>query len=405
MSEIALRGTEWERILDASRNSVEYGAGSVAELIKKFSKVFKLLGFNSEVVYPESWTSVKALSKVYGWSEGYVKGVLSKKFGDPDEFVADVRGLLEKVSKAVGKPRAYYAILKMDGDNMGKVISGKRGMLGVEAYLETTSNVENFKKPVTPPVHQTITRSLAGGDDVLALLPPDRAVEVAFRLQGEFREDWDGFDYLQGRTRSMSGGILIVHYKEPLYHAYSLVSGLEHLAKESGRNALAIGYLTHSGSYYRVVVNWDVFEGEALKKLLELLGEEDKLSTKFIYEVMTDIERWPERPEAITELFKFELGRHSKLSGEERVEVLKMFHEVTRHVRPVSLPKETFETFADAITVNPEHQSRAGDWPEVLFKVAEKKDVPPGEVAKVMKEQLRGALLLLKILREMGVGS
>ncbi len=426
VSEVALRGTEWERILDASRNSVEYGAGSVAELIKKFLKVFKLLGFNSEVVYPESWTSVKALSKVYGWSESYVKGVLSKKFGDPDEFVADVRGLLEKVSKAIGKPRAYYAMLKMDGDNMGKVISGKRGMLGVEAYLETTSNVENFKKPVTPPVHQTITRSLskfavekvgdavrtgrgelilAGGDDVLALLPPDRAVEVAFRLQGEFREDWDGFDYLQGRTRSMSGGILVVHYKEPLYHAYSLVSGLEHLAKELGRNALAIGYLTHSGSYYRVVVNWDVFEGEALKKLLELLGEEDRLSTKFIYEVMTDIERWPERPEAVAELFKFELGRHSKLSGDERVEVLKMFHEVAGHVRPISLPKETFETFADAITVNPEHQSRTVEWPEVLVKVAEKKGVPLEDVAKVMKEQLRGALLLLKILREMGVGS
>jgi len=428
VSEVALRGTEWERILDASKNGVAYGTGKVAKLVERLSEVFELLGFNSELVYPESWTSVKSLAKVYGWDEEYVKNALSHKFRNPDRFVEDVRKLLNEVQSEIGAPRVYYTILKMDGDNMGKVISGKKGMREVTAYLETSGNgVENFKKPVTPPVHQAITRSLskfavekvrktvasgrgevilAGGDDVLALLPTDRGVETAFKLQKEFREDWDGFDYLQGRTRSMSAGILVVHYKEPLYYAYQLVSGLEHLAKESGRNALTIGYLAHSGSYHTVVLNWESLEGDTIKELLSLLGEgEKKLSTKFIYEVMMDIERWPDKPEAVLELFKFELGRHSRMGKAEVEEVLGMFYELAGHIRPTGIPEETLERLRDAIVVDPERNLRNRQWPEGLIETARRNGLDERTVAKVMKEQLRGALLLLKILREMGVGS
>lgn len=428
VSEVALRGTEWERILDASRNGVTYGTGKLAKLVDTLSEVFELLGFNSEVVYPEGWTSVKSLAKVYGWEEEYVREALSHKFGDPDGFVDEVRRLLNEVQGEIGAPRAYYTILKMDGDNMGKVISGKKGMREVTAYLEARGDgVGDFKKPVTPPVHQAITRSLskfavekvreavasgrgevilAGGDDVLALLPADRAVETASKLQNEFRKDWDDFDYLQGKTRSMSAGILVVHYKEPLYHAYQLVSGLEHLAKESGRNALAIGYLAHSGSYHTVVLNWEALEGDTIKKLLSLLGEgEEKLSTKFIYEVMMDIERWPDDPGAIMELFRFELGRHSKMSRTSVEEVLTLFRKLARHVRPTGVPDEVLEGIRDAIVIDPEKGASDVEWPGGLVKRSLEMGVDESTVARVMKEQLRGALLLLKILREMGVGS
>ncbi len=427
VSEVALRGTEWERILDAARNGVSYGTEKVAELVDILSGVFEILGFNSEVVYPESWASVKALAKVYGWEEEYVRKALSGRFGDPDRLVERVRRLLLEVQGEVGSPKSYYTMLKMDGDNMGKVISGKRGMKEVSAYLEVTSSVEGFRKPVTPPVHQAVTRSLskfavekvrtivtsgrgevilAGGDDVLALLPTNRAIGVAFKLQEEFRRDWEGFDYLQGKTRSMSGGLLVVHYKEPLYHAYNLVSELEHLAKESGRNALAIGYLTHSGSYYRIVLNWDALGSETLEKLLSLLGEgEKKLSTKFIYEVMMDIARWPDDPGAIMELFRFELGRHSTMGRDEREEVLRMFSEIAMHVRPLGVPEDVLEKLAEAIVIDPEGKGGIGEWPGGLVKLAEEKGVETSTVAMVMKEQLRGALLLLKVLREMGVGS
>ena len=428
VSEVALRGTEWERILDAARNGVTYGTGKVAKLVEKLSDVFELLGFNSELVYPEGWMSVKSLAKVYGWDEEYVGEVLSRRFGNSERFVEDIRKLLDEVQKEIGAPRVYYAILKMDGDNMGKVISGKKGMREVKAYLEARGNgVGDFKKPVTPPVHQAITRSLskfavekvsrtvksgrgevilAGGDDVLALLPTDRAVETAFRLQKEFRTDWDGFDYLQGRTRSMSAGILVVHYKEPLYYAYQLVSGLEHLAKESGRNALAIGYLAHSGTYHTVVINWEALEGDPVWKLLSLLGEgKEKLSTKFLYEVMMDIERWPDRPEAVLELFKFELSRHSTMDRESVDGVLRMFLELAGHIRPTSVPGETGEKLVDAIIVDPEKGPGDRKLPGDLIDAAGRRGLDEATVAMVMKEQLRGALLLLKILREMGVGS
>ncbi len=350
----------------------------VGALYRQLNGLFEELGPNSEVLYIENLQDMKALAKIYGTKEddNRLKGV----------DIESIRDAVEKLSGLIGEPPKYYAILKMDGDHMGKVISGSKAVKPLREY--SLGNAPGIPRPVTPPIHIAITRSLsrfavgkvpeesrgknaellyAGGDDVFALVPTDVSVELAHRLQGHFRTDWEKrkekdkkeetetFEPLQGHTRSMSAGLLVVYYKEPLYSAVRRVNELEHLAKESGRNALAIGYLKHSGSYYRIAVNWRLFDGlknrgcekddenhaEEIPPLQSLLGEltkdEKGLSNRIIYEIAEGVNTWPNDTGAVVNLLKYELMRHSNYREEEREQEvfnrLVEFLWVARHVR------------------------------------------------------------------------
>ena len=352
----------------------------VDALYKQLKGLFEELGPNSEVFYVENHLSTKALAKLYGTDENdeRLSGV----------NLEGIRDAVKKVAGLIGEPPKYYAILKMDGDHMGKVISGAKAVKPLSEC--SLGNAPSIPRPVTPPIHIAITRSLsrfavekvpeesrgknaellyAGGDDVFALAPTDRATELANNLQSHFRTDWNDFEPLQGHTRSMSAGLLVVYYKEPLYSAVRRVNELEHMAKESGRNALAIGYLKHSGSYYRIVTNWRLFEGlrgkgceedkenhaeeiPPLQSLLKELRKDKKgLSNRIIYEIGEGVNTWPNDAGAILYLLRYELMRHSNYGENEKErEVFNRLAEflwVARHIRVKVNEKELEEMGLD----------------------------------------------------------
>jgi len=120
----------------------------------------------------------------------------------------------------------YYAILLMDGDNMGKLVSGEiLGAIWRNAIqqslvkkLEGSSNIEssykdawkkflNTKRLLTPAIHEAISESLsdfalycvapivaeyqgklvyAGGDDVCAFLPLNTALEATLKIRDAY---------------------------------------------------------------------------------------------------------------------------------------------------------------------------------------------------------------------------
>ncbi|NJE10071.1 type III-B CRISPR-associated protein Cas10/Cmr2 [Thermococcus sp. MAR1] len=403
VSEVAIRKNErlwqlWKRLTSNESNP---------NLFENLKRLFKALGRNSEVFYIENVSSVESLAKVYGISVDELENIFQTKGIALDKL----RNEVEAIKKEYGEPPKYYAILKMDGDNMGKLISGTKGMKKLSEYPNTEDipNVPDVTKPVTPAIHVAITRSLsrfavetvpngverhkgetilAGGDDVLAFLPTNTVIKCAHELQEKFRTNWDGFHHLQGSTRSMSAGILVVHYKEPLYHAYELVGELEHLAKESGRNAIAIGYLTHSGNFYSVVVNWDIFSDDSeLWKLLGTLG--DEMSTRLIYEIFEDIEHWPDDPDAIESLITYEFKRHVKTNVEELV---RAFLWTASHIR-VGNNEKVLEKLAIDPMYGDVYYGLRGSvsfWQQNFN-------------GKIMREQLKNAAMLLRILRKMGV--
>ena len=266
---------------------------------------------------------------------------------------------------------------------------------------------------------------LAGGDDVLALLPTDTAIKAAYKLQETFRIDWDRFSYLQGKTRSMSAGLLVAYYKEPLYHVYDLASDLEHLAKESGRNAIAIGYLTHSGNFYRVVANWEVFsEDSPLWKLLSRIVEDNEekpgdftISSRFIYELFEDVENWPNDPEAIEQLLRFEVGRHVKVKNKDKKKetiewILRDILWIASHIRvSVNVDDYAKERIMELLSINPEKGDLLSKdrgslefWKTLkgeLEKTPDGLNSPKELVGEVMKKQLRDTAMLFRILRRM----
>jgi len=239
----------------------------------------------------------------------------------------------------------------MDGDRMGALLMGD-DMKTADEYLHprvlgfVSDNVQEkarvTKRLITPSTHAAISRSLknfsvdyatriiedgkgeliyAGGDDVLALLPTDTAFTTALKLKETFSMSWDEWPLLPGRT--MSAGLLIVHYKHPLYDALDRVRALEGKAKRLGRNAFTVGYLSRSGSYYEATLGW-----EGLQKVKPVLRRilQNEGSKRFIYHVFEEIDGVPPEEGAIKAFLKFESIRH--LNGDlsnELMEALPYF--------------------------------------------------------------------------------
>ena len=120
----------------------------------------------------------------------------------------------------ISKPRKYFAVLMMDGDEMGKWLSGDKMPEYQDVLHPTTKDALNSleqqdwkdilqnQRLMSPAIHGFISKALgdfslklvrhiveklhpgklvyAGGDDVLALLPLDSVLEVARELRAAF---------------------------------------------------------------------------------------------------------------------------------------------------------------------------------------------------------------------------
>jgi len=206
--------------------------------------------------------------------------------------------------KRLGPPPAYYAILMMDGDRMGRWLSGEMSpkveqVLHPEAlaYFKQLNDprVEpglQALRPLGPARHAAISEALAnfalhvvpqivtqhhgmliyaGGDDVLAMMPATEAVACACQLRLAFRGDPQvnggarpGY-YQAGRrellmmgpTATASCGLAVVHYKEDLRFALQQARRAEKAAKDAGRDALQIAVCRRSGEHTMVLCPWE----------------------------------------------------------------------------------------------------------------------------------------------------
>lgn len=202
----------------------------------------------------------------------------------------DFQGILDFLRENDINPSRYYAILQMDGDNMGKWLKGEFNPKIEDTIHDKTKDAliqfseredkEKLQKilcsnhPTSPSIHQAFSRRLsefalehvrkiveynhfgkliyAGGDDILAFLPIEEVLRCAHELQKAFE------DVLSPKA-SMSAGILIVHHKYPLYLALRKVSEAEKKAKEVyGKNSFCIVFMAHSGEERECGGNWEL---------------------------------------------------------------------------------------------------------------------------------------------------
>jgi CRISPR-associated protein Cmr2 len=159
--------------------------------------------------------------------------------GNREAGRARLLGALRKLEEHIdGRAENFYAVLLMDGDSMGALI----GQYGPGAV---TGALTKFATAVPGIIAERDGVCVyAGGDDLLALLPLDRALNAASEAHRLYAESFG-----TGIPATVSAAIVYAHYhctfSRVLSHAHKL---LDDVAKDrTGRDSLAIGVLKPGG--------------------------------------------------------------------------------------------------------------------------------------------------------------
>lgn len=193
---------------------------------------------------------------------------------DESQFAGLKRALRVLHKANDGPPSPYYAVLALDGDSMGKKIDGCKIK---EAHTQFSADVNTFADGVRATVkEQNGFTVYAGGDDVLALLPLEKAIETARQLAKTFKEK-------VGNTAS--AGLCIAHHLSPLagvlQEARAAESDAKHI-EDGKKDALAIRVLKRSGETLSVRAKWEWLS--AFDSVVDAF-KSDKLSAKLGYDV------------------------------------------------------------------------------------------------------------------------
>ncbi|MCX8153582.1 MAG: type III-B CRISPR-associated protein Cas10/Cmr2 [Candidatus Bathyarchaeota archaeon] len=142
----------------------------------------------------------------------------------------------------------WVGLIKMDGDDVGRLLSGDRfkalNKASTPSRLSSISRLinETCEGVMTRVVHEAGGKCLvAGGDDVLALVPGEKALGAAGKMAAAFKQAMD-----DGCT--VSCGVAVFHYKLPIYVALEAVERLLKLAKEAeGKDSVAFAFICGGG--------------------------------------------------------------------------------------------------------------------------------------------------------------
>lgn len=142
---------------------------------------------------------------------------------------------------------AYYAILVADGDSMGALLSAHDSEA---AHHELSRRLDEFARQARRIVQKHDGQAVfAGGDDVLAFLPVTTALACGRELAEAFRHTV---------RATLSAGIAVVHYREPLSTSLRQARAAEKAAKQvDGKNAVCVAVHTRGGAPLRVERPWE----------------------------------------------------------------------------------------------------------------------------------------------------
>ena len=297
---LKIRPPEFESVVDIA-------ARAFIEKVKSDEDIKELIKEDIALIYKHEWES-KEKENVVG------------RYGR-------VKEKLEIFWETYGEPNKYYAILMMDGDRIGKVLSGEKlPNFGDFLHLAFKHKIKeewnkgndliNEKRILTPSHHIAISRAMkdfsvykvpeivnkydgflvySGGDDILALFPTNRILPAAKELQDFFKKDFYEIEINGdkkkvmglGKYASMSAGIVFAHYKHPLYDVIEKVREVEQKAKNVyKRNAFCFSFIKRSGGILTAGGKWD-FVDDLVTIANSIVNE--KISHGFIYDFMEDI--------------------------------------------------------------------------------------------------------------------
>lgn len=255
------------------------------------------------------------------------------------EDLLEIQKALERCAGSLGAPASYLAVLCADGDRMGKVISEAASS---DEHREISSALSAFALDARKTIeeHRGVC-VYTGGDDVLAFLPCDTALDCARALHDGFERRLDPVLTKGGnRTRAtLSIGVAVGHALEDLADLLEWGREAGRRAKADGepseRDGLAVVVRARRGSDQYIRERWAPLGGEGEERSLdqrlifwaEIYGKR-ALPYKFGYEVrtMADFYKgWADR-ESCAMALKMDLNRvfarkDVSLTDEEKREV------------------------------------------------------------------------------------
>jgi CRISPR-associated protein Cmr2 len=174
-------------------------------------------------------------------------GVLT---GDPFPSTEHIAGVLKPDQEETPRGKeleGYFAILHMDGDQMGQKLSELKRK---EKHQQFSAALAHFADQIVPEIVKRYDQKAkgsrrgraalvyAGGDDVLALLPVRDALACADEIRQEYTKALQSADL---PNATMSAGIAIIPTNYPLDIALDIARAAEKSAKERyGRDAVVV---------------------------------------------------------------------------------------------------------------------------------------------------------------------
>jgi len=291
---------------------------------EKYKGIFKK-PFDEQLYFEENLT-LRYLKK-----QGY-----ARSDEEAEDLALKAKNKLEELKNSTKlKQTPYYALLMLDGDNMGKWLAGVFTPeiekiyhskiwenLGEDFKEELKNAIKN--RLMTPALHSALSQALknyalyfvkeivekdglgrlvyAGGDDVLAFVNLHVLFDVMIKLRAafsgcikcengkiipDFTIEASGFVEKNGKIFTLLGpnatascGVVIAHYKTPLLEVLKQAREMEKWAKDMlEKDAFAIAVLKHNGEIHKTRWKWQVEEEKEgalgiAKEVLDCLREE-----------------------------------------------------------------------------------------------------------------------------------
>ncbi|GMV43320.1 MAG: hypothetical protein AMXMBFR64_50360 [Myxococcales bacterium] len=201
------------------------------------------------------------------------------------EASQELRRLLRRLD--LSEPPAYYAFLLADGDRMGAALDR---LETPDEHRAVSRQLEAFASACAGIVERHAGSLIySGGDDVLALLPLHTALQCARALRDDFARKLrtsPAWSEEEADRPTLSVGLGIAHHLSLMSDARKLAKRAETLAKEGGRNSLAIVMDKRSGGTLTVCGAWRD-DDQALDRRLEdwaLLLRAEELPDRVAFE-------------------------------------------------------------------------------------------------------------------------
>jgi CRISPR-associated protein Cmr2 len=211
---------------------------------------------------------------------------IASSSGTLGKLLKTVKELAEKNTQiGISSPWSYYAVLKMDGDNMGKLISQAESLTEHQQISRALAEAAREMRRIVEDDHPG-RLIYSGGDDALALMPMDCSLQVADQLRSLFEKKLQGI----GKSdQHASSGIAIVHHIQPLEGSLQFAREAEKTAKgiDTFKNAFVVKTLRRSGEDKIARRRWWTAT-EYLRDPIDWVRElmlQDFLAAKFAHEV------------------------------------------------------------------------------------------------------------------------